>query len=104
MNGLTNTLIGAATADVAAHGIVDVCVGWGGFLGEQCGSRHDLSGLAVATLRNVFFHPGHLHRMQMVLVGRKAFDSGDFLAAYTGDRRDTRARGLAVDVHSTRPA
>src|SRR6267154_644653 len=53
MNGFANALIRAATADVAAHGIVDIGVGRVGLFGKQRDGGHDLSGLAVAALRNV---------------------------------------------------
>src|SRR5438552_9619495 len=76
MNRFTDALIRAATADVAAHGIVDVGVGGVGFLRKQRDGGHDLSGLAVAALRNVFFHPGFLDGM--AAVHGKALDRGDF--------------------------
>src|SRR6202171_1280617 len=75
MDGLADALVGAAAADVAAHGIVDIGVGGVGFLGEQRYCGHDLSGLAVAALRNVFFHPGLLHGM--AAIGGGAFDGGE---------------------------
>src|SRR5260370_10847668 len=99
MNGLADALVRAATADVAANGIVDVGVGGVGFLGKQGDGGHDLSGLAVAALRNVFFHPGLLHGM--AAVRRKAFDGGDFLARDAGNRGDAGTGGFAVDVHGT---
>jgi len=85
VNGFTDALIGAAAADVAAHGRIDISVGGIRFLGEQGDGGHDLPGLAVAALGNIFFDPGLLDGV--AAVGGKAFDGGDFLS---GDGRDGR--------------
>src|SRR5580693_10591089 len=97
MNGFANALVGTAAADVAAHGVVNVGVGGLGFFGEQGYGGHDLPGLAVAALGNVFFHPGLLDGM--AAIGGEAFDGGDFFARDAGDRGDAGTRGFAVDVH-----
>ena len=76
MNGLANALVRAAAADVAAHGIVDVGVGGVRFLGEQGDSGHNLPGLAVAALGNVFLHPGLLDGM--AAISGETFDGCDF--------------------------
>src|SRR5687767_6929881 len=60
VNRLTNTWIGPAATDVAAHGRIDVGIGGLGVLLQQGNGRHDLAGLAVAALRHVDFHPGAL--------------------------------------------
>src|SRR5216684_3663308 len=102
VNGLANALIRAAAADVAAHGIVDVGVGGLGLLGKESYRGHDLSGLAVTALWNVFFHPGLLHGV--AAVGGKSLNGGDFLAGDTGNRGDAGARSFAVDMHGASPA
>src|SRR2546422_1039929 len=102
MDGGPNTLVGPASADVARHAVVDVGVGWGGFAGEQRRRRHDLTGLAVATLRDVDLHPRLLNRVIGAL--RQSLDRGH---APAGDRRggrDARAHGGAVDVNGAGPA
>src|SRR5882724_7094433 len=99
MNGFANALVRAAAADVAAHGIVDVGVGGVGLFREQGDGGHDLPGLAVAALRNVFFHPGFLNGV--ATIGRETFDGGDFFARDAGDRGDAGTRSFAVDVHGT---
>src|ERR1700687_6059383 len=76
MDGLADALVGSAAADVAAHEVIDIGVGRVGLLGEQRDGGHDLSGLAIAALRDVFFDPGLLHRVAPV--GGEAFDGGDF--------------------------
>jgi hypothetical protein len=97
MNGFADALVRAAAADVAAHGVVDIGVGGLGFFGKQGYGGHDLPGLAVAALGNVFFHPGLLDGM--AAIGGETFDGGDFFARDAGDRGDAGTRGFAVDVH-----
>ena len=53
-----DTHVRCATANIAAHGGVDIRITRLLLLGEQRGSRHDLSRLAIAALRNVDFLPG----------------------------------------------
>ena len=102
MNCFAYALVSAAAANIAAHGIVNVRVGGLGFLGKQCDGGHDLPGLAIAALRNVFFHPGLLHGM--AAIGGKTLDGSDFFASDAGNLGDARTRGLAVDMHGTRAA
>src|SRR5439155_3349621 len=102
VDGFAAALVSAAAADVAAHGIVDIGVGRVGFLGKQRHCGHDLSGLAIAALRNVFFHTGLLH--WVAALGRKTFDGSYFLAGHAGDRSDAGARCFTVNVHGASPA
>jgi hypothetical protein len=97
VDGFADALIGAAAADIAAHEVVDIGVGGFWFLGEQRDCGHDLAGLAIAALRDVFCDPGLLDGVGAV--GGEAFDGGDFFAADGGDLSDTGAGGFAVDVH-----
>ncbi len=66
MNRGTDTGIGGASANVAAHGAIDVGIGRRGSFFQQCRRRHDLSGLAVAALRDLQFDPGRLHRLGLL--------------------------------------
>ena len=75
MHGAADILIGAAAADVIAHGLVDIGVGGVGRLGQQRRRGHDLAGLAIAALRNVLLDPRLLD--WVAAVGRQAFDGGD---------------------------
>src|ERR1700722_8913776 len=102
VDGFADALVRAAAADVSAHGIVNIRIGWVGFLRQQRRRGHDLPGLAVSALRHVFFDPGLLHRMRRI--HRKPFNRGDFLSGTARDRRDARARCLSVDVHRARAA
>src|SRR5215469_3047551 len=102
MNGSTDALVGPATTNVATHKIVDVSVARIGFPREQGCGGHNLPGLTIAALRNVFFYPGSLHRM--AAVRGETFDSSYFLSRYAGDRRDAGACGFAFDMHGARTA
>src|SRR5260370_17605780 len=57
MNGRADARIGAATADIAAHGVVDVGIAGLRCLLEQCACRHQLPALAIAALNDVDFGP-----------------------------------------------
>ena len=59
-----DALIGAAAADVAGHGGVDLRVGRLRRLGEERRRRHDLARLAVAALRHLLGDPRLLQRMR----------------------------------------
>ena len=102
MNGLANAQIRAAAAQIAAHGFVDFAVGWLGVFGQKRGGRHDLARLAVATLRNIQFHPGLLKSMRGV--GREAFNGGDMSVDGRAKRRDAGALWLSVDMNGTSAA
>jgi len=103
MNGFANALIGATAADVAGHEIVDIGIGGIGLFGEQCDGGHDLAGLAVPALRDVFGDPGFLNGMEMT-VGGEAFNGGDFLPGDGGNGGLARARGFAINVHGASAA
>jgi len=102
VDGFADALVGAATADVAAHEVVDVGVCGLWFFCEQRDRGHNLAGLAVAALGNIFRDPGHLHGMGAI--GGEAFDSGDLFSGNTGDRQHARARRFSVDVNSASAA
>src|SRR5436309_8262168 len=72
MNRLTNSEVCSASADIAAHRIINILVGRLRLAGQQRGGRHELPGLAVAALRHIHFHPRLLQRMRSIR--RKAFD------------------------------
>src|SRR3989441_1417481 len=98
-----NPLVGAAAADVAGHGLVDIVIGGLRRLGEQAGGLHDLPALAVAALRDVQAAPRRLdapaHRRRA-----DSLDRRDLLAFRSRDRRDARARRRTVQVHRARAA
>src|SRR5205085_1234306 len=96
----TNRLISAATTDVTAHGAVDFGVGRFGFVGEKGGGAHDLSGLAIAALRNVGVEPGFLNGM--AAVRGESFDCRHALVRDVRDRRAAGARRVPIDVNRAR--
>src|SRR5258708_32715795 len=98
MDGPSYARVGTAAADVAGHGFVNISVGGLGIFFQQDGCTHDLSGLAVAALRNVDFDPGALHRVGVV--GGEALSGCDMLAFDAGQRRDTGADGATVEMDS----
>ena len=77
MNRSTDPDEGSASANVSGHRLIDVFIGWIRFVFQQPGSRHDLSRLAVATLRHIFLHPCLLQRM--FAIRGKPFYCGDAL-------------------------
>src|SRR4030095_11658555 len=98
-----NPHIGAATADVARHRGIDVCVGGLRCGCEQCGGRHDLAGLAVAALDDFEIEPGFLHlgtdrRLVYRLDGRHR------AIADSANRQEARAHRRAIDMHGARTA
>ena len=102
VNCFADALIGAAAANVAAHGVVNIGVGGFWFLGEQGDCGHDLAGLAVTALGNIFFNPGFLDGVRTI--GGEAFNGKDFLATDAGDGSDAGASGFAVDVNGASTA
>jgi len=97
VDGFADALVRAAAADVSAHGIVNIRIGWIGFLRQQRRRGHDLPGLAVSALRHVFFDPGFctgcdasVESPSIVVI---------FFPSHARNRRDARACRLAVDVH-----
>src|SRR3954454_11565705 len=59
--------IGAATAEIAGHHLVDVLVGRLGDQVEKRDGLHDLPGLAVTALWNLMLDPGLQNRMLVPL-------------------------------------
>ena len=57
MNGFANPRIRSAAAHVAAHRAVDISVAWLRRRGQERSGRHDLAGLAIAALRDLFLNP-----------------------------------------------
>src|SRR4029077_4420153 len=97
VNGGANSLIGAAAADIACHGGIDLGIGGLGGLCEQRGRRHDLSRLAIAALGNVELEPRALYRV--AVVGRETLDGGDALATRGAPVRHAGAHRRALEVH-----
>src|SRR5262249_47821188 len=86
-------LVGTAAADVAVHGGIDLGVGGVRRFCQQRRRRHDLSRLTVTALRNLLGGPSLLYGTV------QSFYGGDLARSYGGDRSNTGADGLAVQVH-----
>src|SRR5215831_15713405 len=97
MNGGADALIGAAAADVAAHGGIDFGIRRLRDPCEQGRSRHDLPGLTVAALRNIELDPGALYGV--TVVGREALDGDNALAAGGAQRRYAGTHRRTFQVH-----
>src|SRR5262245_55213687 len=59
----TDSLIRPAAAEYVAHGRVDLRICWPGIFLQQGRRVHDLTGLAVAALRDAFLNPRLLQRV-----------------------------------------
>src|SRR6266705_1535370 len=103
LDSLADSHISAAAADVPRHGGVDIAVGRVGVGREQRRRGHDLAGLAITALRHLQRDPGLLD-LSAGGRGANGLDGGDALAGRGSDRRDARARRLAVEVHRARAA
>jgi hypothetical protein len=96
LDGGANALIGAAAANVAKHGVVDVGVRGMRRLLQKRRGLHDLAGLTIAALRHVQRAPSLLKRM--IAFSVEALDGGDRLAVGVADRRLARSDGFAVEM------
>src|SRR5215469_14659133 len=90
LDGLTNTEIRAAAADVARHRSIDVIVGRIGVAGEQRRGGHDLTRLAIAALDHLEIEPGFLNFLSGWSVA-DCFDSRDFRILHALNGGDTGA-------------
>jgi hypothetical protein len=90
-----NARIGAATAQIAGHHLIDALVRWLGDMLEKRNGLHDLAGLTIAALRDLMFDPGLQNRVCVSIC--QPFDRDHRLS---GDVADTRLAGtdsLSVD-------
>jgi hypothetical protein len=83
MNRAANSRVGTAAEDISGHRGIDVGVVRAGIALEKRDRGHDLSGLAIAALRNVDLQPGFLHRVAAI-VGQP-FNGGPFGHIGAGD-------------------
>jgi hypothetical protein len=97
VDGLADAQVGAAAAEIAAHGFIDVAVCGYWMFGEQSGSRHDLPGLTVAALRDIDLKPGLLQGVGVI--GREAFERSDVGVGCVGEPGQAGACGVAVKVN-----
>src|SRR5438067_1935961 len=77
MDSATNAIVGTTAAEVSGHGLGDFIVGRIRVLGKKRCSGHDLTRLAIATLRNIFCDPSLLKWVRTIL--RETLNGGDRL-------------------------
>src|SRR5262249_6152499 len=94
-DGVFDTLVRAAAADVARHRFTYLVASRLWILDQQCSRLHDLTGLAIAALRDVEVAPCLLNRV--IARRMEPFDRRDLPADHVGNRGDTRACGFLVD-------
>jgi hypothetical protein len=88
----------------SARRLVDVGVRRIWLLLEQRRRGHQLTGLAVAALRDVVLDPSRLQRMQSSVFARESFDRRDLLPGDCAQRHRARAGRHAIEVHRARAA
>src|SRR2546423_2916770 len=93
---LYDPLISPATAKIVRHRGLDLAQRRILALGDQGGGRHDLTALAIATLRHADLHPGLLDRMRAV--GRQPLDGCDASADRSRRRQLAGLHRLPVDM------
>src|SRR6266545_1885625 len=102
VDGATDALIGAAAAEIARHGLIDLVVCRIRMPGEQGGRRHELPALAVAALRDLLRDPRPLQ--PVAAVPGETLDRSNPLRADGGDRNLAGADGGTGKVNGARPA
>jgi len=98
MNGPANPVVGAAAADVARQGVIDLGVARVPIRGEKDRGCDDLTRLAVTALRNLFHQPGLLHWMASIV--RQSLDRCYLLACRARKQYLARSDGIAFQDHS----
>ena len=101
LDRFANPQVRGAPTQIPGHRGVDLRVGRLRCLREQRRGRHDLSGLAVAALRDVDLLPRALHGMRAV--SRESLDRGDTRApptAETGVTHERTALPFRCTVHA----
>src|SRR5215469_3586180 len=97
-----NALIRPAPANVTRHPVIDILVRRMRRRREQIKRLHDLPGLAVSALRDVYLGPRLLHRMRTM--GRNTFNRRDVRAFQLAHRLLTRPHRCPVVQHRPCPA
>src|SRR5262245_60212531 len=93
--------VARAAAQVAGDAQADVCLSWGGVLGQQRAGRHQHAWDAEATLRHAMVNKRLLHGVQLACF-QKTFDGSDVVPAGLHGQHQTARDGLAIQVHGAR--
>jgi hypothetical protein len=97
VDGLPDAYVGSAATEIS-HLTIDIGVARIGIPVEEGGGSHDLTGLAVAALGNIRFHPGNLNWMATVF--GQPFDGSNFLTDNGAGWGYAGANGLSIYLHS----
>src|SRR5215813_8877353 len=97
LDGGGDALIAAATADVAAHRIINFTLGRVFVHRQERGCLHDLAGLAIAALRDIQSAPGFLYRMVSVVIEALDRCHGAPVDIAHGDRTGTGGFTIHMD-------
>src|SRR4051812_45234997 len=101
LDPLTDAHIGATAAEIAGHRRIDIGIVGSRIAGQQRGSRHDLSRLAITALDDLQIDPRFLDLRACGGVP-DAFDRRDRTVADTADRELAGSDGDAVEMNGTR--
>ena len=97
MHGRDDVGVGAASADVAVHSLLDVVIGRPDVLLQDRNSGHNLAGGAIAALIAVMLDESGLHRMEMVGL-TDPFDGCDLVGLMHDSEGKARVDAAAIDV------
>src|SRR5512133_3756155 len=95
MDRPADTAVGAAAAEIATHGAVDICVRRLRLLLQQGHGRHDLPRLAVAALGNILCQPSPHDRVPL----RNTLDGNDLLALHIPHRGYARTLRRSLNMN-----
>jgi hypothetical protein len=94
--------VGGTPTHVACHAVDDLLFGWLRILCKKGRCLHDLTRLAITTLRHLILDPSLLHGVRIACV--EAFDRGDEFSFDGSDRDRAGAYRLAIDMNGAGPA
>jgi hypothetical protein len=95
MDGVFDTLVSTAAAYVPRHRVTYLVARRFWILDQERSRLHDLTGLAIAALRDIEVAPSFLNRM--IARRMETLDGRDLPVGHVGNRGDTGAYGLLVD-------
>jgi hypothetical protein len=102
VNRFAYSLIGPAPANITLQSDIYISIGGVLIFLKECHRGHNLPGLAVATLGNLFLDPGQLDRV-VCFIG-DSFNRGYLVSLYSGYGETARPDGIAIQKNRTGPA
>jgi hypothetical protein len=98
LDPLSDSNIRPATTDISCHCGVDIGIIGVRIVSEQCGGRHDLTGLTVATLNHFKFEPCFLDLGSGAGLAN-ALNRRDRAIADQANRKLTRSNGDTIEMN-----